>query len=211
MHDIEVITDPAAAVVALDPSRSRLLAELRVPASAAELAGRIGVARQKINYHVRQLEAHGLVEVAESRTWGGLTERRLVATAAGYVISPSALGSAGGGPERVRDRLSVSYLIALAARLIRELGELSPVAVRRRSRLPVYGLDTAVRFATPADRAAFAAELTSAVTRLAARYHDESAGGGRWQRLMISIHPVPAGVDAAAAEEAQGRGSSDDR
>ncbi len=191
-----MITDPAAAVVALDPGRARLLGELREPASAAELSVRVGISRQKINYHLRQLEAHGLVEVAENRTWGGLTERRLVATAAGYVVSPTALGgAAGGGPYGIRDRLSVSYLIALAARLIRELAELTRTAARRRSRLPVYGLDTAIRFARPADRAAFAEELTTTVTRLAAKYHDEQAAGGRWQRMIIAVHPMPAGAE----------------
>lgn len=189
-----MITDPAAAVVALDPGRARLLGELREPASAAELAGRVGLPRQKINYHLRQLEAHGLVRVAENRTWGGLTERRLVATAAGYVVSPAAMGTAGAGPERVRDRLSVAYLIALAARLIRELADLTRTAARRRRRLPVYGLDTAIRFATPADRAAFAEELTAAITGLAGKYHNEQAADGRWQRMIIAVHPVPAGA-----------------
>jgi hypothetical protein len=102
------------------------------------------------------------------------------------------MGAAGGGPERVRDRLSVAYLIALAARLIRELADLTRTAARRRSRLPVYGLDTAIRFATPADRAAFADELTATVTALAGKYHDEQAADGRWQRMIIAVHPMPA-------------------
>ena len=80
MLDVEVIDDPAAATVALEPVRSRLLAELAEPASAAALAARLGIARQKVNYHLRALEAHGLVRVAEKRQWGGLTERLLVAT-----------------------------------------------------------------------------------------------------------------------------------
>ena len=49
MLDVEVIADPTAAAVALEPVRSRLLAELTEPASAATLAGRLGIARQKIN------------------------------------------------------------------------------------------------------------------------------------------------------------------
>src|SRR5262245_47551655 len=79
MLDVEVIDDPAAATVALEPVRSRLLAELAQPASAAMVATRLGLPRQKVNYHLRTLEAHGLVRVAEERRWGGLTERRLVA------------------------------------------------------------------------------------------------------------------------------------
>ena len=106
MLDVEVIDDPAAAVVALDPVRSRLLSELSEPASAATLAARLRIARQKVNYHLRALEEHQLVRVAEKRKWGGLTERLLVATAASYVVSPRALGPAGADPDRERDRLS---------------------------------------------------------------------------------------------------------
>ena len=64
MLDVDVIDDPAAATVALDPVRARLLAELAHPASAAALAVRLGIPRQKINYHLRALEAHGLVRMA---------------------------------------------------------------------------------------------------------------------------------------------------
>jgi hypothetical protein len=49
--DIQIIDDPAAATVALEPMRSRLLSELVMPASAATLATRVGLARQKVNYH----------------------------------------------------------------------------------------------------------------------------------------------------------------
>ena len=95
MLDVEVIVDPAAAVSALDPIRSRLLAELSEPAS---LASRVGIARQKVNYHLRALEQHQLVAFAGERQWGGLKERLLVATAASYVVSPSALGPAAVDP-----------------------------------------------------------------------------------------------------------------
>ena len=94
MQTVEVIADGAAALAALDPIRARLLAELRGPASATELANRIGLTRQKVNYHLRKLEEQGLVVTAETRRWGGLTERRVVASAAGYLVSPAALGGA---------------------------------------------------------------------------------------------------------------------
>ena len=84
MHDVEVIESAAAAVAALDPVRARLLGELAVPASAAGLAARLGMARQLVNYHLRALEAHGLVELSEERRHGGLTERVLQASAASF-------------------------------------------------------------------------------------------------------------------------------
>jgi predicted ArsR family transcriptional regulator len=195
VHDVEVIAEPRAAIVALDPVRTRLLAQLRQPASAATLAVRLGLSRQKVNYHLRQLEANGLVEVAGNRQWGGLTERLLVATAAGYVVSPGALGDAATDPARLRDRLSSAYVIALAARVVREVGGMARHALRGDKRLPVLGLDTDIRLRSPADRAAFAEELTAAVVRLAAKYHNEQAPDGRWQRLVVAVHPVPEGVD----------------
>src|SRR5204863_2389541 len=117
MLDIQVIDDPAAATVALEPVRSRLLSEMALPASAATLATRVGVARQKVTYHLNALEAHGLVRLAQERKWGGLTERLLVATAVSYVVSPGALGPVAADPSRDVDRLSASYLIALGARI----------------------------------------------------------------------------------------------
>src|SRR5438094_10097536 len=146
MLDVEVIDDPGAAATALEPVRSRLLSERAEPASAATLAGRLGLARQKVNYHLRALEAHGLVEVADTRRWGGLTERLLVATAASYVVSPGALGPAAADPGRSADRLSARYLIALAARIIREVGALLPRSGEIDRRLPTLSLDTEIRF-----------------------------------------------------------------
>jgi DNA-binding transcriptional ArsR family regulator len=188
MLDVEVIDDPAAAVVALDPVRARLLAELAEPASAATLATRVGLARQKVNYHLRTLEAHGLVRPAGERRWGGLTERLLVATAASYVVSPAALGAAASDPERTADRLSARYLIALAARVVREVADLARRAEAQDKLLPTLALDTEIRFRSAEERAAFTRDLTTAMTTLAARYHDES---GRLHRVVVGAHPLP--------------------
>lgn len=186
-----MIDDPAAAAVALEPIRSRLLAELAAPASAAALATRLGIARQKINYHLRTLEEHGLVHEAETRQWGGLTERRLVANAASFVVSPGALGPAAADPARNADHLSAGYLIALAGRAVREVGDLLRRARAAGQQLATLSIDTEIRFRSAAERAAFTADLTEAVLNLAARYHDETAPGGRAHRLVVLAHPLP--------------------
>jgi DNA-binding transcriptional ArsR family regulator len=191
MFDIQVIDDPAVATVALAPMRSRLLSELATPASAATLAARVGLTRQKVNYHLHSLETHGLVRLAEERMWGGLKERLMVATAASYVVSPSALGPVAINPDREIDRLSASYLIALGARVVREVADLVRRANAAGKRLATLAIDTEVRFRSPADRAAFSAELTDAIAKLVSKYHDESAPGGRAHRLVIVAHPLP--------------------
>ena len=187
MDDVAVIEDPAAAEVSLDPIRSRLLAELAVPGSATMLAGKIGLPRQKVNYHLRTLEHHGLVHLVEERRKGNVTERMMQATAASYVISPTALAAVAPDPSRAPDRLSARWLLAVAARLVRDVGSLITGATRAKQRVATFALDGEIRFATPADHAAFAEDLTVAVTELVGRYNAEE---GRKHRIVLAVHPA---------------------
>jgi DNA-binding transcriptional ArsR family regulator len=184
-----VIADPAAAEVSLDPVRARLLAELARPASATSLAAKLGLARQKLNYHLRALERHGLVELVEERRKGNMTERVMRATAASYVISPAALSEVAPDPDRSPDQLSAMWLVALAARLVNEVGELIGRAKRAGRPLATFGVDTEIRFASASDRAAFAAELAAGVEGLVSKYHDEFAPHGREHRVLVALHP----------------------
>ncbi|WP_433235202.1 ArsR/SmtB family transcription factor [Streptosporangium sp. CA-135522] len=189
MFDVAVIEDPAAAEVSLDPMRTRLLAELVEPASATMLAAKVGLPRQKVNYHLKALERHGLVELVEERRKGNVTERVMRATASSYVISPIALAAVQPDPARSPDQLSSRWLLAVAARLVREVGELITGASRARRKLATFAMDGEVRFASAADRAAFAEELAGAVAALVAKYHDEGAEGGRDHRVIVAVHP----------------------
>jgi DNA-binding transcriptional ArsR family regulator len=189
VHELAVIDDPAAAGVSLDPVRARLLAELAEPGSASSLAAKVGLPRQKINYHLRTLEHHGLVELVEERRKGNMTERILQATASSYVISPAALGAVAPDPGRAPDRLSARWLIAVAARTVREVGDLLRGATTAGKRLATFTIDGEVRFASARDRAAFAEELANAVTALVSKYHDETASAGRLHRVVVAVHP----------------------
>lgn len=200
---MDVIHEAGAAITALDPLRARLLAELAEPGSAAALAARVGLPRQKVNYHLRTLEAHGLVSVAEERTWGGLTERVLAASAASYVISPGALGPIAADPARENDRLSASYLVAVAARVVRDVGELWRRARESRKRLATLSIDTELCFASPSARAAFSRDLAQAVTALVARYHEPAAPGARPHRLVVLAHPSPRNASPPEASNPQ--------
>jgi len=191
MLDVEVIDSPSAALVALDPVRNRLLAELKEPASAAALAQRVGLPRQKVHYHVRALEEQRLVQEVARRRWGGLQERLFVASAGSYVVAPNALGPVASDPERGgMDRLSAGYLIALAARVVREVGALVRRAAAEDKRLATLSIDSEVRFRSAAERAAFSQELTAAVAGLVSKYHDAGAPGGREHRLVVLAHPL---------------------
>ncbi|NDL58256.1 ArsR/SmtB family transcription factor [Phytoactinopolyspora mesophila] len=189
MDEVAVIEDPAAAEISLDPIRARLLAQLAEPGSATTLAARVGLPRQKVNYHLKALERHGLVELVEERKKGNATERVLQAVASSFVISPAALGAVQPDPDRSPDRLSARWLLALASRLVHDVGSLLTGAAKARRRVATFAIDAEVRFASAADRSAFAEDLATTVARLVSQYHDETAEGGREHRVILAIHP----------------------
>ncbi len=190
MHEVAVIAEPAAAEASLDPIRARLLAELVEPSSATALGERVGLPRQKVNYHLRSLEQHGLIELVEERRRGNCTERVMQATARSYVISPAAFDRLAPDPGRSLDHLSVRWLLALAGRLVRDVGDLVSGAETAQRRLATFGLDVEIRFASAARRSAFAEELAAAIAILTAKYHDEGARRGRDHRVVVVVHPT---------------------
>lgn len=188
---LDVVGDPARAAVLLDPLRRRLLGALREqPDSAAGLARRLGQPRQKLNYHLRELEQARFVELVEERRKGNCVERVLGPTARHVLVDPTVLGAF--EPEEARDRFSASVLVALAARAIREVAALADSAGRARKRLATVSLEGEVRLARPADLERFAADLAEAIGRVVAHHHDEEARGGRRFRLFLGAHPAPA-------------------
>ena len=193
MLDVALIHEPAAAVVSLDPVRARLLAELREPASATALGERVGLPRQKVNYHLRALEDHGLIELVEERRKGNCIERVVQATARSFVISPPPAAGAGPDAGQARDERSARWLLALAGQLVRDVGVLIRGADAAERRLATFAVDGEIHFASAADRRAFADELGASLAGLVAKYHDPGARHGRSHRLVVALHPsVPA-------------------
>jgi DNA-binding transcriptional ArsR family regulator len=187
---LDLIQDPARAAALLHPLRLRLLEGLRQPDSATGLARRLRLPRQKINYHLRELEKERLVELVEERRKGNCIERVVQATARTYLINPAALGRLAADPAEMQDRFSSSYVVALAARAIRDLAVLGARAKKAGKRLATFSLQSEVRFASAADRNAFSEELASQVARLAAKYHDEKAPGGRRFKFFLGAYPT---------------------
>lgn len=188
---VHVIEDGDRAASALHPLRLKILTELAEPDSAAGLARRLGVPRQKLNYHVRRLEEQGLLESVGERKVRNCTERLVRAVARSYLISPTVLGDLAVDPASVRDRTSSAYLVAVAAKVIREVAEQRDRAHQAGKRLPTLTLQADVRFASPERQHAFATELSKQVARLIAKYHDEDEPDGRRFRVMAGVYPAP--------------------
>ena len=190
MSAIHVVSNPRHAALLAAPIRQRILEALEEPGSASTIAKTLGLARQKVAYHVRQLEENGYVWLLREEQRRGCTERIVQRTARYLVASNELFGTAGLDSRRLRDKFSSEYLMALASRMSKEVGEAQAAAERAGKRLPTLSTDVEVRLRSPAEREAFAEELIEAVARLVTKYHDDKHPDGRSYRLVVGAYPI---------------------
>ena len=200
---LELIDSPHKAAVLMNPLRAALLRSAVEAGSATELAARLGLTRQRVNYHVRALARAGLLRRAGRRRKRNMIEQRYVATARSYVLSPDVLGPAGAQSEAgergpsPEDEFSGARLMELTARAQSELGRSMQAAMREGKRLSTLSLDASFRFESAEQRAVFAAALGAAVLEVVSRHASPmegasgAAGAGRPYRLLIGCHPIP--------------------
>ena len=182
---MELLERDGQVKAALSPIRRQLLTLLREPASAAELARRTGIARQKLNYHLRVLEEAGLVELVETRQRRGCVERVLRATADELVVDPRIL--APGERLRSRDRYAAEHLVDAAADVVRTVSRLQAGADAAQKRLLTFTVEADITFGAPADVHAFTDALAAAVAELGERFGSDQ---GQRFRLLVGGHPT---------------------
>lgn len=198
---LQILRNPDQAAAVLHPMRRQVLEHLAEPGSATTLARKIGLPRQQVNYHLRELERLGVVEFVEEHRKGNCVERVFRAVATSYLISPEALGALGSDPAGRRDRFSMAYLAGVAARAIRELAVLSLRARKAGKRLSTLTMETEIRFRSAEERSRFAEEAAAFLAAQAAKYHDDGAPGGRPFRVLFASYPLitKAGDDGGEA------------
>ena len=109
----KTITDPAAIEALTHPIRRRVLRALRTPDSAASVARSIGLPRQKVNYHLKELARTRLVRATGERRKGHLIEKLYEAVAVTFVVSPRLALDNEQCERALRDQISLSHLLKL--------------------------------------------------------------------------------------------------
>jgi DNA-binding transcriptional ArsR family regulator len=165
---------------------------MREPASASEVAATLGVPRQRVNYHVRELENAGLVELVEERRRRGCTERLMRATARAFVVDPAVLGTSASPAAtiRARDRFAAEHLMSTAAATVREVGRMVAAADAKNKRLLTFTVETELWFQQPADVHRFTAAVAEAIARTAEQYTTPQEG--RPYLVVLGGYPAPA-------------------
>ena len=193
-----IVDRSQAAVLLQHPLRPRILAAAREPISATRIAARVGESRQKVNYHVGQLAAAGLLIAVDRVRRRNMMEHRFIASAQGYVIAPQVLAGAAVNDSSLRDALSATHLVVLAARVQAEVTDVMASAQARGKRVATMSLDVDLSFSSAQRRSLFASALTEAVRNLVEEYASSAEEGSRSRaasrrfRLMLGLYPRPA-------------------
>jgi predicted transcriptional regulator len=190
MPIVRVVDDPRQAALLAAPIRRRILESLARPGSASSVARSLGVARQLVAYHLRQLESAGYVELEREERKRGCVERIVRRTSQYLVASPDVLGAQGLDPRKMKDKFSSGYLIALATRMATEVSEAQTAAEKAGRPMATLSAEVEIRLRSPRERQAFAEELLDSITRLVDKYHDADARDGRSYRLVVGAHPI---------------------
>jgi DNA-binding transcriptional ArsR family regulator len=181
---VALLHDPDRVRLALTPIRRTLLERLREPASATQLASELGLARQRVNYHLRALERAGLLHLVETRQRRGCVERIVVAAADAFVVDPAVIGET---TIEAQDRFAAGHLMTTAANVVRDVARQQAAADHEQPRLLTFTLETEVGFADPDDLERFTEARAHALARTAARYD----APGRRYRVIAGGHPAP--------------------
>jgi predicted transcriptional regulator len=187
---VRVVDDPRHAALLAAPMRRKILESLAEPGSASTVAKSLGVSRQLVAYHVRQLESGGYLELVREEQRRGCVERIVRRTTQYLVISQDVLGTQAIDPRKIKDKFSSGYLIALASRMAKEVGEAQAAAERAGRPMTTLSAEVEVRLRSPRERQAFANELLDTITRLVDKYHDVDCRDGRSYRLVVGAHPI---------------------
>ena len=204
----DLVAEMPRAAALLHPLRLRILDALREPDSAAGLARRLRLPRQKVNYHVRELARARFLERAGQRRRRNMIERRFRATAQGYILSPELLGRLGVPREKAEDAFSAATLLGLLSLAQSELGRASREAAAQGKRLATLSLNSELRFESAEQRGQFAEHLRQAMVETIGRYASPHtlAGGtpghGRPYRLVVGCYPIPPKAKESNNEEA---------
>jgi DNA-binding transcriptional ArsR family regulator len=184
---VHVVEDIEALQVLGHPLRVRILELLREPGSAATVAREVGETRQKVNYHLKELERVGLVAPVGERRAGNFIETLYEAAGRSFLVAPSVAWSDPRRVDTLRQQHSLENLVMVGARLQRDAITLLDRAAFDGEEIASAAVEADVHFADEHDRARFLEEYLTAVQQLCDKH---GARSGIPYRVVLATHPV---------------------
>jgi len=183
---VEVLDDADRVAALAHPIRIAILEQLRTPDSASGVARALGETRQKTNYHVKALLDAGLLEPAGERRARNFVEQLYQSVAPTFVVAPELAWSGDRQTAALRAQLPLEHLVRVGARLQRDAIGLLDRAAFDGEEIPAAAVETEVRFADEATRAAFLDEYLAAIKPLLKKYGNRR---GDAYRVALVVYP----------------------
>jgi DNA-binding transcriptional ArsR family regulator len=202
------LDEPDRVLTALSPLRRKLLNRLRDPSSATQLAAALGLPRQRVNYHLRTLEAAGLVELVELRQRRGFIERIVRAKPGAVVVDPTVMRhddrDEAAEIDRIQDQYAAEHLVEAAATTVRDVARMQVKADETGKKLLTFTIEAEARFADPASVHRFTDELADTLRQLLARYDQRH---GRAYRIVAGGYPAARASSTSSTSSTSEAGS----
>ncbi len=190
-REIDCVRDTERAAELLVPLRLTILRLAREPSSASQLAGRLNLPRQRVNYHVRRLAAAGFLRRAGRRRRRNMIEQLYTASARALLLSPELLGAVGPDWRRIGDAGSGAYLVALASQMETDVIRAAAAGSGGQEKDTTFTFKSQFRFASPARREEFTRALREAMMDVIARHTSpdtRDSSGGKAYRLVLGCY-----------------------
>lgn len=192
ISETHVVRSPEQAAALLNPLRAEILAHTREPASAAEVARKIGDSPQRINYHLKALEKVGLVRRVGARQVRNLVEVLYQAIAKSFLLS-EAVGLDSWAAERIKEQGSLAHLITLSERIRRDALLLMEQSETERE-IPSASLQMKVHLDSEERRNALLRDYAAMLEELVSRYGAAEDSDENAFRVAAVIYPeIPEG------------------
>ncbi|SDM56511.1 Helix-turn-helix domain-containing protein [Fictibacillus solisalsi] len=185
-----LITLPEQAAALLHPIRSEIVAALKVPASATEIAKALNETPQKINYHLKALEKVELVQKVGTRNVRNLVEVLYQAVAKTLVLSES-LGLSPETSQKLQDQQALAHVLSLTEAIKKDALQLMEQA--EETQIPSAVLQAAVNLCGEDQRNEFMNEYFSLLHQLIEKYQSGEKENGEEYQVSIAIYPKPEG------------------
>jgi DNA-binding transcriptional ArsR family regulator len=193
------VETPDQATALLNPLRAEILAKLKEPSSAAEVARMIKEPSQKVNYHVKNLEKVGLVKRVGTRNVRNLVEILYQSIAKTFVLSES-LGWEPETVKKIKDQGSLKHLITTSERIKRDAFNLLELSDQKEV-IPSATLDMTVKLENEVLRKEFVQEYVTLMKTLVNKYQTSQSHASERETYSVVVAIYPQTMEGEGQDE----------
>ncbi|MCH5584996.1 helix-turn-helix domain-containing protein [Shimazuella sp. AN120528] len=188
LQETYLIELPEQASALINPLRAEILAQLKQPSSATEVAKKLKETPQRINYHLKTLQKVGLVTKVGTRQVRNLVEVLYQSIAKTFLLSET-LSIRKDTIQKMKDQGSLLHLIHTSERM-RQDALLLMEQSDQNEVIPSASLQMQVNLANESIREQFVEDYVSLVKNLVKKYQTIKDHTNPYQ-VLLSVYPDP--------------------